>query len=72
MMDDLARMKDDFESFAENYRLAGTHLGRAHSKYVEGTHKLESLQRNLSGQLRTAGRSTELVGEPEHTIDGDE
>ena len=51
MIESLTRLKNDFDRFADDYRLVGTHLGRAQSKYSEGLPKLESIQRALPGQL---------------------
>ena len=54
MLDSLTRLNDDFERFADDYRLVGTHLNRAQAKYNEGFPKLQSLQRALPGQLNTS------------------
>ena len=53
MLESLTLLKGEFERFANDYRLIGTHLGRANSKYGEGLPKLESIQRALPGQLTT-------------------
>ena len=67
MLDSLSRLQNDFDRFADDYRLIGTHLGRAQSKYSEGLPKLESIQRALPGQLTTAPAievpETDEVGE---------
>ena len=67
MLDSLSRLQNDFDRFADDYRLIGTHLGRAQSKYSEGLPKLESIQRALPGQLTTAPAievpDTDEVGE---------
>ena len=54
MLDSLTRLKGDFDRFADDYRVIGTHLRNAQSKHSEGLPKLESIQRALPGQLRTA------------------
>jgi DNA recombination protein RmuC len=54
MLESLTRLKGDFDRFSEDYRLVGTHLGRAQAKYSEGVPRLESIQRGLPGQLKTA------------------
>jgi DNA anti-recombination protein RmuC len=54
MLDSLTRLKGDFDRFSDDYRLVGTHLGRAQAKYGEGLPRLESIQRALPGQLTTA------------------
>jgi DNA recombination protein RmuC len=70
ILDSLARLKGDFEKFADDYRLVGTHLGRALAKHSEGLPKLENIQRTLPGDLtgtpsvqlstaETAARSTQ-------------
>lgn len=51
ILDSLARLKGDFERFVDDYRLVGTHLGRAQAKHAEGLPKLESIQRTLPGEL---------------------
>ena len=66
MLESLTRLKGDFDKFADDYRLIGTHLQRAHSKYSEGLPKLESIQRALPGQLTTAA-SVQALEVPEPT-----
>ena len=53
MLDSLTRLKGEFEKFADDYRLIGTHLRRARAKYDEGLPKLDSIHRGLPGQLTT-------------------
>ena len=60
MLDSLTLLKGQFDRFAEDYRLIGTHLGRAQSKYGEGLPELESIQRALPGQLTTGASIEEL------------
>ena len=64
MLDSLSRLQNEFDRFADDYRLVGTHLGRAQSKYAEALPKLESIQRALPGQLATAP-AIEAPGEDE-------
>ena len=45
--------KSVFEKFADDYRLVGTHLGRAQAKHAEGLPKLETIQRTLPGELKS-------------------
>ena len=47
MLESLSRLEGDFERFAEDFRLVGTHLSRAKAKYDEGLPKLDSIQRGL-------------------------
>ena len=54
IIESLTRLKDDFDRFAEDYRLVGSHLRRAQSKHDEGLPKLESIRRALPGHLATA------------------
>ena len=68
MVESLSRLKDDFDRFANDYRVIGTHLGRAQSKYGEGLPKLESIQRALPGQLTTTP-AIEASG-TERVVDG--
>ena len=58
----LNRLRDDFDRFAGDYRVIGTHLGHAQSKYNEAFPKLESIRGALPGQH--AGPS---LGEPQET-----
>ena len=53
MLESLTRLRRDFDRFADDYRLVGTHLGRARAKFDDGLPKLEAIQRALPGQLTT-------------------
>lgn len=53
MLESLTRLRRDFDRFADDYRLVGTHLGRARAKFDEGLPRLEAIQRALPGQLTT-------------------
>ena len=71
MIDSLRRLNGEFERFAKDYKVIGTHLRNAHSKYGEGLPKLESIQRELPGRL-TTGTANEALDaadstEPEST-----
>ena len=50
MLESLSRLEGDFERFAEDFRLVGTHLSRAKAKYDEGLPRLDSIQRGLPGR----------------------
>ena len=62
VLDTLTRLQGDFDKFAEDYRLIGTHLNRAQTKYNEALPKIESLQRALPGQ-RSAANALEAPEE---------
>ena len=66
MLESLTLLRGEFERFADDYRLVGTHLRRAQSKYGEALPKLESIQRALPGQLAT-GTSIEALEAAEST-----
>ena len=66
MLDSLARLNGEFERFAKDYEVLGTHLRHAQSKYGEGLPKLESIQRALPGQL-TTGTSIEALDAADFT-----
>ena len=53
MLESLTRLRRDFDRFADDYRLVGTHLGRARAKFDDRLPKLEAIQRALPGQLTT-------------------
>lgn len=55
MLESLSRLEGDFERFAEDFRLVGTHLSRAKAKYDEGLPKLDSIQRGLPGREYPVG-----------------
>jgi DNA anti-recombination protein RmuC len=50
MLESPSRLEGDFERFAEDFRLVGTHLSRAKAKYDEGLPRLDSIQRGLPGR----------------------
>ena len=54
ILDSLGHLEGDFQRLADNYRLVGTHLGRAQTKHAEDLSKLESIQRTLPRELTGA------------------
>ena len=43
MLESLTRLRRDFDRFADDYRLVGTHLGRAQAKFDDGLPRLEAI-----------------------------
>ncbi len=60
MIDSLSRLSDDFDRFADDYRVLGTHLGHAQAKYGEALPKLDSIRRDLPGRLSASASVGEL------------
>ena len=55
MIEDLARLKANFDRFAEDFRLIGGHLGRAKLRYDESLPMLEGVRSSWPGQREVAG-----------------
>ncbi len=60
MIDSLSRLSDDFDRFADDYRVLGTHLGHAQAKYGEALPRLDSIRRGLPGRLSASTSAREL------------
>ena len=60
MIDSLSRLSDDFDRFADDYRVLGTQLGHAQAKYGEALPKLGSIRRDLPGRLSASTSVGEL------------
>ena len=50
ILDTLSRLGRDFDVFADDYRVIGTHLRNAQTRYDQALPRLQSFQRELAGQ----------------------
>ena len=64
ILDSLGHLEGDFQRLADNYRLVGTHLGRAQTKHAEDLSKLESIQRTLPRELTGASSGRPSMEQP--------
>jgi DNA recombination protein RmuC len=68
----LEQLRSQVEQFQEDYRVLGTHLHSADSRYGEGGKKLNKIGANLESRAQTISESSATVAlEPPSTSDSD-